>query len=64
MKEQSLENVAAIRLQIAQTALESAACSLLDVGSDEAKLHAREAVGAVKMLRKWELELRRIHAGK
>ena len=58
----SAESKAAIKLQIAEAALRDAANALYDVGSYEAKLHAAEMLGAVKMARRWELALRRMHA--
>lgn len=58
---QTLENIAAIKLAAAEGAMESAAIALGDLGTDEAKLHAKELRGAIKVARGWELALRRLH---
>lgn len=58
------ESRAAFRLQIAEKAMREAADALRDVGSDEAKLHAAEMIGASKMARRWELALRKLHAAR
>lgn len=58
---QTLENIAAIKLAAAEDAMRSAASALDDLGSDEAKLHAKELRGAIKVARGWELTLRRLH---
>ena len=50
---------AARLLRIAEQAMTEAAAALCEIGSDEAKLHSSEMLGACKMLRRWELELRR-----
>lgn len=55
------EQLAASRLREAQEAMSKAADALQDVGSDEAKKHAAEMRGAIKVARRWELELRRLH---
>lgn len=59
---QTLENIAAIHLAAAEDAMRTAAYALDDVGTDEAKLHAKEMRGAIKMARRWELALRRLHS--
>ena len=59
---QTLENIAAIKLAAAEDAMRSAAAALGDVGGDDAKLHAKELMGAVKVARTWELALRRLHS--
>ncbi len=41
-----------------------AVTALSEVESDEAIKHAKELLGAAKMVRRWELALRRIAAGK
>ena len=53
--------IAAIKLLAAQDAMQEAAAALDIVGSEEAKLHACEMRGAIKVARKWELEMRRQH---
>ena len=53
--------IAAIKLLAAQDAMQVAAEALDRVGGDEAKLHAAEMRGAVKVARRWELEMRRQH---
>ena len=53
--------MAAIKLLAAQDAMQVAAEALDRVGSDEAKLHACEMRGAIKIARMWELEMRRQH---
>lgn len=53
---------AAIKLLAAQDAMQEAAEALDIVGGEEAKLHAAEMRGAVKIARTWELEMRRQHA--
>ena len=58
---QTLEKIAAIKLAAAEDAMRAAAAALDDVGSGEAKTHAKELRGAVKVVRRWELALRRIH---
>lgn len=54
------ELFAAIRLADVDRAMKMAADSLRDIGSDEARQHAQELLGAAKMVRQWELELRRM----
>ena len=54
--------IAAIKLMAAQDAMQEAAAALDIVGGEEAKLHAAEMRGAVKIARTWELEMRRQHA--
>jgi len=56
------ESRAAFRLQIAEKAMREAASALRRVGTDEARLHAAELIGATKMTRRWELDLRTLHA--
>ena len=58
---QTLENIAAIRLAEVEASMRAAAAALDDVGSDEAMLHAKEMRGAIKIARRWELALRRLH---
>lgn len=58
---QTLENIAAIHLALAEAAMLRAAEALCAVGSDEANLHAKELRGAMKMVRNWELKLRKLH---
>jgi len=53
--------VAAIKLMAAQDAMQVAAEALDIVGGDEAKLHAAEMRGAIKIARRLELEMRRQH---
>ena len=53
---------AAIKLLAAQDAMQEAAGALDGVGGDEAKLHAAEMRGAIKIARRWELEMRRQHS--
>ena len=59
MKE-TTENIAANRLSDAERAMRAASEALCDIGSNEAKQHASELLGAVKMVRQWELHLRRM----
>lgn len=54
--------IAATKLLAAQSAMRAAADALDIVGGDEAKLHACEMRGAIKVARTWELEMRRQHA--
>jgi hypothetical protein len=54
---------AAEKLMAAEKSMLEAASALDELGSISASLHAKEMRGAVKVARKWELELRRIHAG-
>ena len=58
---QSLENIAAIKLAMAEDAMESAAIALDDLGTAEAKQHAKELRGAIKIARGWEIALRKMH---
>lgn len=58
---QTLENIAAIKLAAAQNEMRAAASALDDVGSEEAKLKSKEMRGAIKIARRWELALRRLH---
>ena len=51
------------KLRAAERSMLEAASALDELGSISASLHAKEMRGAVKVARKWELELRRIHAG-
>ena len=58
---QTVKNIAAIKLAAAEDAMWPAgAAALDDVGSDEAKTHAKETRGA-KVVRSWEWALWRIH---
>lgn len=59
---QTVKNIAAIKLAAAEDAMwpAGAAAALDDVGSDEAKTHAKETRGA-KVVRGWELALWRMH---
>ena len=57
---QSLEITAAIRLAMAQGCMQSAATALDDLGTAEAKQHAKELRGAIKIARRWEIELRKL----
>ena len=52
---------AAIRLLAAQDAMQAAVEALDIVGCDEAKLYAAEIRGAIKVVRRWELAMRRQH---
>lgn len=61
---QTLENIAAANLAEAERTMSIAANALHDVGSPLAKQHAKEMRGAIKMVRNWELALRKIHAEK
>ena len=54
--------IAATRLAAAEIALLVAAGALMDVGTDECMRHATEARGAARMLRTWELAMRRLAA--
>jgi len=56
------ESKAALKLQIAETAMRNAAAALDAVGSEEAILHAKEMRWSVNRVRTWELELRKMHA--
>ena len=56
--------MAARKLHAAEIAMYEAVTALSEVESDEAIQHAKEMLGAVKMVRRWELALRRIAAGK
>lgn len=58
------ESKAAFKLQIAEKAMREAADALRAVDSDEARLHAAEMTGASNVARRWELELRQIHAAR
>lgn len=59
---QNRQLFAAIKLLAAQDAMQEAADALDIVGGDEAKLHACEMRGAIKIARTWDLEMRRQHA--
>lgn len=59
---QTLENIAAIKLAAAQAAMRAAVFALDDVGSTEAKQHAKEMRGAISIAHGWEQELRRLHS--
>ena len=54
------ELLAARKLLAAERAMRDAAQALIDIGLDEAAMHAKELLGATKMVRRWELALRRI----
>lgn len=54
------ELTAARKLLAAERAMRDAAQAMLDIDLDEATRHAKELLGAAKMVRRWELELRRI----
>lgn len=54
---------AAEKLRAAEKSMLEAASALDELGSISASLHAKEMRGSVKVARKWELELRRKHAG-
>ena len=62
MNDASPPLIAAIKLLAAQDAMLAAAEALERVGGDEAKLHASEMRGAIKVARRWELEMRRQHS--
>ena len=49
------ESKAAHKLQIAEAAMRDAAAALEAVGSEEAILHAKVMLGAVKVARTWEI---------
>ena len=53
--------IAAIKLLAAQEAMQSAVEALDMVDCDEAKLYAAEIRGAIKVVRRWELAMRRQH---
>ena len=57
-----LELLAARKLSAAESAMLDAMEALNAVGSAEAVLHATELMGAYKIMRRWELALRRIAA--
>ena len=54
------ELLAARKLHEAKRAMREAARALLDVYLEEATQHAKELMGAAKMVDRWELALRRI----
>ena len=58
------ELLAARKLHAAERAMREAAQAMLDLDLDEATQHAKELLGAAKMVRRWELALRRIAAVK
>lgn len=58
------ELLAARKLLAAELAMREAVQALIDIDLDEATMHAKELLGAVKMVRRWELALRRIAAEK
>jgi hypothetical protein len=58
----SKEIRAADDLKAAEKAMTAAAAALYAVGSDEAVIHAAELIGAIKMIRRWELKLRKLNA--
>lgn len=53
---------AAFYLMLAGEAMREAAEAMDIVGGEEAALHAAEMRGAIKIARRWELEMRRQHA--
>ena len=55
-----VETLAAQKLRAAEIAMREAATAMLDVYLAEAAQHAKELMGAAKMVRRWELALRRI----
>jgi hypothetical protein len=58
----SPEIIAARKLMWADKSMRAAASALDDIGSAEARQHAEELRGAVKMMRTWEIALRRLHS--
>ena len=56
----SREINAARALAWAETAMKAAASALEDVGTDDARQHAAEMRGAIRMARRWELALRKM----
>ena len=54
------ELLAARKLLAAELAMREAAQAMLEIDLDEATQHAKELLGAAKMVRRWELALRRI----
>ena len=60
----TVESVAAIYCRDLAKAADRAAYTLRDVGTKEARQHAKEARGAAKMARAWERELMKIHISK
>lgn len=74
MKKHTIESIASIKLAAADDAILDAAAALAaaeeamlgaaaaldDIGRDDAKLQVKEMRGAVKVMRGWELELRRM----
>ena len=57
-----VETLAAQKLRAAEIAMREAATAMNYVGTEEATMHAKELLGAVKMMRRWELSLRRLVA--
>ena len=53
---------AAFYLMLAGEAMREAADAMDIVGGEEAALHAAEMRGAIKIARRWELEMRRQHS--
>lgn len=53
---------AAFYLMLAGEAMREAAEAMDIVGGEEAALHAAEMRGAIKIARRWELEMRRQHS--
>lgn len=62
MDEETAELLAACKLHIARMAMIHAAYELLYLGTDESEKHYKELLGATKMMRRWELDLRNIAA--
>lgn len=58
------EYAAACSAKAASAALDALAGKLRDVGTPEAKQHAKEAAGAAKTARAWRRELERQHRAK
>ena len=57
-----VETLAAQKLRAAEIAMRAAAVAMNYVGTEEATMHAKELLGAAKMVQRWELALRRIAA--
>lgn len=62
--DQTYESIAAIYCRDLAEAADRAAYTLRDVGTKEARQHAREADGAAKIARGWARELERQHREK
>ena len=57
-----VETLVAQKLRAAEIAIREAAVAMNYIGTEEATQHAKELLGAAKMVRRWELALRRIVA--